>query len=326
MRRLLSAALIFLAVGPAPGARFRYAQEHLVQAAEARPLDLAAADAGMVRFRRGWHLVSPHSRFGGFSALARLGPGRFQLVGDNGESVRLTIGESARVEALRIAPLPRPPHWPKLKSMIDSEEMFVDSATGDSWIALENVNQIWRFDPSMTRVLARYAPAAMKDWPRRRGPEAMAHLADGRTAVFSEGGSDDARANRALLFAGLPTGKPDLRFFYDSEGKGAVSAAAPLPDGRILLVHRRVGWNPVFTTELGIVDPADIREGAVVRSRAIGRIPRAVAENYEGAAVAEVGGRTLLWLVSDDNFQRWQRSLLAEFELAGLPDSKKAAR
>ncbi len=42
-------------------------------------------------------------------------------------------------------------------------------------------------------------------------------------------------------------------------------------------------------------------------------------------------GRIFLWLVSDNNFNNWQRSLLTEFELVGLPlhratDSKKAAR
>lgn len=327
MRRLLLAALIFLAVGPVPGTHFRYPQESFVEAAEARALDLPPATDGIIRFRRGWHLVSPHSRFGGFSALARLGPDRFQLVGDNGQWVRLEIGKDGRVESLRIAPLPRPAHWPKRKSMIDSEEMFVDPATGESWIALENINQIWRFDAAMTRVEARVQPAALKDWPRRRGPEAMARLADGRTLILSEGGYDDPRANHGLLMPGLPgeRGKA-VRFFYDSEGKGSTSAAAPLPDGRILLVHRDVGWNPVFTTELAIVDPADIKEGVVVRSRSIGRVPAAIAENYEGAAIAVVDGRTLLWLVADNNFQRWQRSLLVEFELAGLPDSKKAAR
>ena len=52
------------------------------------------------------------------------------------------------------------------------------------------------------------------------------------------------------------------------------------------------------------------------------------------AAVTTEGARTFLWLVSDNNFQRWQRSLLVEFELVGLPPrrnpsqtgSKKAAR
>ena len=91
-----------------------------------------------------------------------------------------------------------------------------------------------------------------------------------------------------------------------------------------------MGFDPVFTTTVAIVDPAAIRPGAVVRSRTIGRVPGALADNYEGAAVTTDGARLFLWLVSDDNFNRWQRSLLVQFELVGLPvrapDSKKAAR
>jgi hypothetical protein len=135
------------------------------------------------------------------------------------------------------------------------------------------------------------------------------------------------------MFAGDPgaVARPPLRFYYDSEGKWSVSDAAPLPDGRILLVHRDVGWNPIFTSTIAIADPADIRTGAVLRSQRIGVVPRALADNFEGAAVEVVDGRTYLWLVSDDNFQRWQRSLLVQFELVDLPpkraaDSKKAAR
>jgi hypothetical protein len=37
-------------------------------------------------------------------------------------------------------------------------------------------------------------------------------------------------------------------------------------------------------------------------------------------------GRTFVWLVADNNFNAWQRSLLVEFELVDLPGSKKAAR
>ena len=99
-----------------------------------------------------------------------------------------------------------------------------------------------------------------------------------------------------------------------------------LPDGRILLVHRRLGFYPVFTTILAIVDPADIHPGATLTSSAIGRVPTPLAENYEGAAIVVRDGRTFLWLVSDDNFNSWQRSLLVGFELVNLPGSKKAAR
>jgi hypothetical protein len=49
-------------------------------------------------------------------------------------------------------------------------------------------------------------------------------------------------------------------------------------------------------------------------------------DNYEGVAVREQGGRTFLYIISDDNFrvyddpkrpETWQRSLLLKFELIG---------
>ena len=73
-------------------------------------------------------------------------------------------------------------------------------------------------------------------------------------------------------------------------------------------------------------DAADIGKDAVVRSVAIGQVPAPLADNYEGAAVMRRDGRTFVWLVADDNFNAWQRSLLVEFELVDLPGSKKAAR
>ena len=56
-----------------------------------------------------------------------------------------------------------------------------------------------------------------------------------------------------------------------------------------------------------------------------------IAGAASSTAVSVSDGRTYVWLVSDDNFNNWQRTLLVEFELAGLPlsgmaDSKKAAR
>ena len=332
MRRLLLAALIFLALGPVPGTVMRFSEVDLTEAAAARPLIFAPEASGTMRFVRGWRLVSPHSRFGGFSAIARTAPDRFQLVGDNGYWARLTLDSRGAVSNLRIRPLPTPDGRPARKSMADAEAMFVDAETGKSWVALEGVNQIWRLDADLTTIESR-RKLPEPGWPKNRGPEAMARIADGRTVVFSENADDDPRGREALIYTGDPAapGPAPIRFFYDSRGKGLVSDAAPLPDGRILLVHRRLGFDPVFTTIIAIVDPADIGKDTVVRSRTIGRVPTPLAENYEGAAVSVEGGRTWLWLVADDNFNAWQRSLLLQFELVDLPparaaDSKKAAR
>ena len=56
--------------------------------------------------------------------------------------------------------------------------------------------------------------------------------------------------------------------------------------------------------------------------------------SYTHLDVYKRQGKTWLWLVADDNFNAWQRSLLLQFELVDLPparlsvtsDSKKAAR
>lgn len=328
MRRYLLAALIFLAIGPAPGTDQRLPKvDKSAQTIIARPLVYPADKAGTLRFVRGWRLTSPNRAFGGFSALAIMGPDRFQLVGDGGYGAGLTLHDDGRVSDSRIALLPSPSGKARRKSQSDFEAMAFDPASGKIWIALEGLNEVWRIDTKLKRIESR-TKLPKPYWPANRGPEAMVRLADGRTLIFSEDADDDPRGRAAWLFEGDPAvpGTKAARFFYDSEGKGLVSDAAPLPDGRVLLVHRKLGLNPVFTTTLAIVDPAGIRAGAVIRSRAIGRVPVPLAENYEGAAVEVRGGHTFLWLAADDNFNSWQRSLLVEFELVDLPDSKKAAR
>lgn len=327
MRRLILAVLIFLAIGPVPGRVVRFPAVDLTQRVTARPLAYPADATGTLRFERGWRLESPHSFFGGFSALAVTAPGQFLLVGDNGYWTRLRLDDAGTVRDLRIAPLAIPPGSDRRKSRTDVEALYRDPISGTLWVSLEGINQVWRFDPGFERIESR-AMLPEPHWPSNRGPEAMTRLADGRMVVFSEDADDDPRGREALIFTGDPAvpGSGVQRFHYDAGGKGLVSDAVPLPDGRLLLVHRRLGFAPVFTTILALVDPADIRPGATVRSRAIGQVPRPLADNYEGAAITIERGRTILWLVSDDNQNRWQRTLLLRFELAGLSDSKKAAR
>src|SRR3546814_9989533 len=76
MRRLLPAALVFLALGPLPGAALRFPVPDLSQQASAHRLAVAPQTAGTMRFVSGWHLTSPHSRFGGLSGLAMPAPDR----------------------------------------------------------------------------------------------------------------------------------------------------------------------------------------------------------------------------------------------------------
>jgi hypothetical protein len=315
MRRLFLAVLIFLAIGPVPGGEQRRWRDVRVDSAAAHPLRYPADKTGEMRFVRGWRLVSPHSRFGGFSAVAKTGSGRFQLAGDSGWWTRLTLEPDGRLTDVRIRLLPTPGGGRSRKTLSDVEAMQADPATGQSWMALEGVNEIRRYDAALTRIESRARLPAPR-WPANRGPEAMVRLQDGRWLVFSE----DARGpggREALMFDGDPSipGTRARRFFYDSRGAGLVSDAALLPDGRVLLIHRRLGIDPIFTTIVALADPADIVPGGTLTARTIGRVPAALSDNFEGATVSSEGGRSFLWLVSDNNFNRWQRSLLLQFEL-----------
>src|SRR3546814_13978640 len=92
MRRLLPAALVFLALGPLPGAALRFPVPDLSQQASAHRLAVAPQTAGTMRFVRGWHLTSPNSRLGGFSGLAMPPPDRVEPVSDRGRPARLPLG------------------------------------------------------------------------------------------------------------------------------------------------------------------------------------------------------------------------------------------
>src|SRR3546814_18428007 len=135
--------------------------------------------------------------------------------------------------------------------------MFVDPASGKSWIALGGINEIWRLDADFAAIEARRKLPRPR-WPANFGPEAMVRLADGRTIVLSEGADDDPRGREALLYVGDPAepGPEPIRFLYDSDGRGTVSGAAPLPDGRLPLGHRRPGFDPVFPPSPSVTEHA----------------------------------------------------------------------
>lgn len=97
----------------------------------------------------------------------------------------------------------------------------------------------------------------------------------------------------------------------------------------MIIIHRKLGLAPVFTTSIAIADPRALRPGDTLTSIpvAVIRDPR-LAENYEGAAVAaDPDGAVSLWLISDDNQQDWQRSRLLRFRIdpAALIPAKRAA-
>ena len=158
----------------------------------------------------------------------------------------------------------------------------------------------------------------------------MARLADGRFIVLSEGDSRWlAEGGPGLVFDADPTaGAEALSFrFVPPPGFNPVDMAA-LPDGRVLVLLRAVEWGvpPAFVGKLVVADPAEIREGQAWPWRALADLRDPLpTDNYEGLAVeVDASGAAILWLISDDNQMRVQRTLLLKLRWDPAADKQKA--
>lgn len=330
MRLALSILLIFLAVPQWSGEpRLMLLGKHPVIHAVRVPLDPAdpaRRRAGWLTFLGGVRLTSPDPTFGGFSAL-RVEGDRFTLLSDGGNVVRFRLDGQGRVSAPSFAELPNGPGRGWEKRDRDSESLTTDPATGDVLVGFENSDEIWRYDSSLARVRGHSAPPAMKRWDENGGAEAMVRLRGGATIVFAE--TTDWRGpvgKVAIRFSGDPSRYPrrGWRFGYLPPRYYRASDAALLPDGRILVLNRRFALPFRFSAKLTIVDPAAIRPGALVEGTEIATLAAPlIHDNFEGLAVVREGGRTTVWIVSDDNQSWLERTLLLKFRLDDRPSHKR---
>ncbi|MGL4314044.1 MAG: esterase-like activity of phytase family protein, partial [Sphingomonas sp.] len=275
---------------------------------------------GQLRFLRGYRLASADPAFGGWSSLLVEGD-RFTLLSDGGELIRFRLDDTGRMSAPEMFSLPTGPGTGWTKDDRDSESMVRDPATGRLWVGFENWNAIWRYAPGFARAERHVEPPAMQQWPPNGGPETMARLADGRFLVIAEQVRDTAppSVREALLFDRDPTETrhPPLRFSYmPPPGGFDPSDATQLPDGRIILLNRRLHLPDGFEVAVSIIDPRAIRPGATVKGSEIARFAGDVLhDNYEGIAVGADAGGPVIWIVSDDNQNMFQQSLLLAFRL-----------
>ena len=96
------------------------------------------------------------------------------------------------------------------------------------------------------------------------------------------------------------------------------TAAARLPSGRVLVLERGfVAANLEISARLVRLDAGAPRAGAVLAGEVLAVLRRPLTvDNMEGlAARPGADGRTLIYLLSDDNFSPFQRTLLMMFEL-----------
>lgn len=281
------------------------------------PVPLSEESPGLKRLGRlaflgAWSLTSNDARVGGLSALHVEG-GEALAMSDAGWRIRLPLPQGEGPVRADVAMMEHGPGPPGDKVNRDMESLVVHR--GEAWIGYEQVNAIWRYDRRGFAPRSAAAPPAMREWSDNAGPEAMVRLPDGRFLVFAEGDGGDSEA---VLFSGDPAvvGTSALRLRYRPPEGYRITDAALLPDGRLALLNRKVGLFAGFTARLTVAAlprPADRAPIAGVELAAFeGPVTR---DNLEALSVSREGGRTILWLASDDNYNPLQRTLLMKFAL-----------
>lgn len=283
-------------------------------------------------WRGGIEMQSQTDTFGGLSGLGFTGPdGRLVMVSDRGNFVagQLLYDEAGRPLSLigvTITPiqnskgtdLPRP-------YTRDAEALTVierDGAPTAVRVGFENLTRVADFQlvDAVPQGAAREVaiPEWLADTRTNETLEAVcvapaASPVAGSTLLITEGIIDDDGQHSAYLLGRNDKGP----LSYVSGDGTSPTDCAFMPNGDLLVLERGVAFL-AFNMRLVRVPAADVKPGAHLKGEVLLQSSGTDIDNMEGLAVHTApDGSTRITLVSDNNFNDWERNLLLEFSLPG---------
>jgi len=317
---VISVALLFCLSGTA------YAQPENAEVIEVttfvvdlRPRDPQDQVVGQLRFLGGIVLRSTDRRFGGISGLRFLPDGETLIaVSDRGNWISLRpLFEGEALVGAADARL-----WPMLGSdgaPLESPAFDAESLTlvGDTaFVSFERQHRIDTYHAPWgtenPRPTSYRSASAFGELENNGGIEGLTLLADGRFLAFAEAPRDDSTFDGWLMDA--EGGTEGLALFAQEPYR--VTDLATLPSGNVLSLERR--FSPIGGVgarlrhiALDRINPSALTDGDVIAELGGGY----TVDNMEGLAVREHDGRTEIFIISDDNQNPLQRTILMAFEL-----------
>ena len=276
-------------------------------------------------FIGGLDLSSSAKGFGGFSALHFDKSGTHGLaVSDGGVWMRfdlaLEAGKPASVTNAEISPL----HDAQGRSIAGSPKGDAESLAlrdGEAFIGFEQTDAIRRFDLGKdglgAKAQATYFPDDIKQLRTSRGLESLAVFADtsrypGALLAIGESPVRGEQNNRAWIIED----KSARRLSVVARDGFQITDAAFLKSGNLLILERR--FTPPFDLSMRMreISGAAISGGAKLDGDVLveARLGAPI-DNMEGLAVSTgADGGEEISLISDDNYNLFQRTLLLRFK------------
>jgi hypothetical protein len=286
---------------------------------------------GRLEFRGGLVMTSPDARFGGFSGLIVAPDGkRFLAVSDEGHWLSGELNYSGKapsgITQARMGPLLGLNGHPlRRKRDSDAEELALLSGNltnGVALVAFERNHRLVRY-PIVNGALGRPTaavglPQESKRMTSNSGIEAVTVLRGGpnRGAIlaFAEDLKDKEGHQIGWLLGKGASGQVAIK----ERGGFALTGAASLEDGSVLLLERRFRMTEGVKMRLRHLPAAEIAPGQAIEGETLIESDMSYEiDNMEAVAVHTApGGETVVTILSDDNFNSFiQRNLLLQFTL-----------
>lgn len=281
-------------------------------------------------WRGGIEMRSATDTFGGLSGIGFLGPdARLVMVSDRGNFVsgQLLYDEQGRpvnLVGVRVEPmlnssgveLPRP-------YARDAEAVAVvwrDGVPAAVRVGFENLTRVadYALTDGMPGGPAREVaiPRWLSDTRTNELIEALCIAPPdspiaGSTLIITEGVTDENGDHAAWLLGSRDKGA----LSYVTRSSANPSDCTFLPNGDLLVLERGVALLS-FTARIVRVPAAEVKAGAQLKGEVLLDVAGGDIDNMEGIAVHEgPDGTPRITLISDNNFNDWERNLLLEFSL-----------
>ncbi len=280
--------------------------------------DAAAAAVGKLRYRGGLHLTADDPRFGGFSGLGVSADGaRLIAISDHGQRLAARLaydgaGNLAGIADADLGSLSDLHGFPLVDEFEWDAEAMSPGVDGEIIVAFEKRHRLWMYVPGRAVPVPMPAPAELAQMPPNSGIKGLTLLNDGRLLALTPG---IRGAAGAIGWVSDKEGWSVLT--YTATDGYQVTGAATLPDGDVLVLESRFILRGGNAARLKRVPAGDVRAGAVLDGVTLAELrPPLTVDNFEGVEARRgAAGETLIYVISDDNFNAEQRTLLMMFEL-----------
>jgi hypothetical protein len=288
---------------------------------ELDPRNPEREEFGRLTLLNAFQLRSRDPRFGGLSGLSIGADGKLYAVSDRGYwvSAQMNFDADGRLIDLtnwNIQPIRSTTGAPVTGPLYDAEAL-ARAPDGSFLVAFEQIHRIWRYPPPPATFdslpVPVPVPSELAEAPANGGLESITVLPDGRILAITEEFPNADRSFKGWL---LEEGRFAELSYLPSDGFEASDCAA-LKNGDVIVLERRYVPFGILSARLKLVKANDIRPGAKLIGEELLRLQSPLdVDNFEGVAVQEdpIKGTTI-YLVSDDNYNPFQRTLLFQFRL-----------